>query len=164
MAHKLERKEEQCKNVSTLGQLYKERGYVLYKEIGKGTFGKVYLASISSDKPVKKQFQGPLALKQVKLGDASSKKYSRLLQASKREGEIMRRLTGHPYIVRLYEEFTDSMESSHYFSMEFADAGSLYDEVMRSPRDKGLSSAKVRRWFAQIVSAVNHMHTKGNHD
>lgn len=142
-------------------ELYQKHGYVLKKEIGKGTFGKVYLAHLSPEKSGGKRFEGPLALKEVKFGDVKSEKYSRLLQASKKEAETMRRLTGHPYIVQLFEEFTDSSDSSRFFSMELADAGSLYDEVRKSPLAKGLSLPKVNRWFAQIVSAVNHMHTKG---
>lgn len=169
MAHSSKIVSEKCSEILlskdgfTAQQLCEAHGYILSKEIGKGSFGKVYLAHLSTDISTKKQFEGPLALKEVKFGNVSSKKYEKLLHASKREADTMKKLTGHPHIVKLFEEFTDLSDSSHFFSMEFADAGSLYEEVRKSPSKKGVSLAKARRWFTQIVSAVNHIHTKGNY-
>ena len=138
-------------------------GYILKEQIGKGSFGQVYLAytSPSKEKLTENKIAGPLALKEVRLGDVSGKRHRKLLNASRREAEIMKQLAGHPHIVTFYEEFTDLSDSSRFFSMELADAGSLYDEIKRHPAKDGIAHSKVKRWFSQIISAVNHMHMMG---
>lgn len=138
-------------------------GYILKERIGRGSFGRVYLAytSPAKEKLTNNKMSGPLALKEVKIGNVSSKKYRSRLNASRREAMIMKQLAGHPHIVTIFEEFTDVSNSSRFFSMELADAGSLYDEVNRHKKKSGIDRGKVRRWFAQIISAVNYMHMMG---
>ncbi|KAJ8533894.1 hypothetical protein K7X08_007218 [Anisodus acutangulus] len=72
----------------------------------------------------------------------------------KREIAIMRRLR-HPFIVRLHEVL--ATKTKIYYVMEFAKGGELFTKVTKGRFSEDLS----RRYFQQIISAVDYFHSRG---
>jgi len=72
----------------------------------------------------------------------------------KREVSIMGRLR-HPHIIRLLEVLAS--KSKIYFVMEFAKGGELFAKVAKGRFSEDLS----RRYFHQLISAVNYCHSRG---
>nr|XP_016470533.1 PREDICTED: CBL-interacting serine/threonine-protein kinase 14-like isoform X1 [Nicotiana tabacum] len=72
----------------------------------------------------------------------------------KREISIMRRLR-HPHIVHLHEVL--ATKTKIYFVMEFAKGGELFAKVSKGRFSEDLS----RRYFQQLISAVDYCHSRG---
>lgn len=72
----------------------------------------------------------------------------------KREITIMRRLR-HPHIVRLHEVL--ATKTKIYFVMEFAKGGELFTKVSKGRFSEDLS----RKYFQQLISAVDYCHSHG---
>ncbi|XP_016470534.2 CBL-interacting serine/threonine-protein kinase 14-like isoform X2 [Nicotiana tabacum] len=72
----------------------------------------------------------------------------------KREISIMRRLR-HPHIVHLHEVL--ATKTKIYFVMEFAKGGELFAKVSKGRFSEDLS----RRYFQQLISAVEYCHSRG---
>lgn len=72
----------------------------------------------------------------------------------KREISIMRRLR-HPHIVRLHEVL--ATKTKIYYVMEFAKGGELFTKVTKGRFSEDLS----RRYFQQLISAVDYCHSRG---
>ena len=112
--------------------------YTLGKLIGKGSFGKVYLAShkLSNGSRV--------VLKSAKKDDANLA----------REIHHHRQFI-HPHIARLYEVIVT--ESLVWLVLEWCPGDELYNYLLQ----KGaLDPAKVQRIFTQLVGAVTYVHNK----
>ncbi|KAF2134265.1 kinase-like protein [Dothidotthia symphoricarpi CBS 119687] len=112
--------------------------YTLGKLIGKGSFGKVYLAShkLSNGSRV--------VLKSAKKDDANLA----------REIHHHRQFT-HPHIARLYEVIVT--EELVWLVLEYCQGDELYNYLLQ----KGaLEPSKVQRIFTQLVGAVSYVHNK----
>ncbi|CAN4092124.1 unnamed protein product [Withania somnifera] len=72
----------------------------------------------------------------------------------KREISIMRRLR-HPHIVRLHEVL--ATKTKIYYVIEFAKGGELFTKVTKGRFSEDLS----RRYFQQLISAVDYCHSRG---
>lgn len=72
----------------------------------------------------------------------------------KREISIMRRLR-HPHIVRLHEVL--ATKTKIYYVIEFAKGGELFAKVTKGRFGEDLS----RRYFQQLISAVDYCHSRG---
>ncbi|KAK4377599.1 hypothetical protein RND71_003895 [Anisodus tanguticus] len=72
----------------------------------------------------------------------------------KREIAIMRMLR-HPHIVRLHEVL--ATKTKIYYVMEFAKGGELFTKVTKGRFSEDLS----RRYFQQLISAVDYCHSRG---
>ncbi|KAI3447847.1 hypothetical protein Pfo_004512 [Paulownia fortunei] len=72
----------------------------------------------------------------------------------KREIFIMRRLR-HPHIVRLHEVL--ATKTKIYFVMEFAKGGELFAKIAKGRFSEDLS----RKYFQQLISAVDYCHSHG---
>lgn len=64
------------------------------------------------------------------------------------------KLVQHPNIVRLYEVIDTNTKL--YLVQELGDGGDMYDYIMK--HDKGLSEEKARRYFRQILQAIDYCH------
>ncbi|XP_068125679.1 NUAK family SNF1-like kinase 2 isoform X2 [Hyperolius riggenbachi] len=73
----------------------------------------------------------------------------------RRETEIMSSLC-HPHIISIYEVFENS--SKIVIVMEYASQGDLYDYISERQR---LSEQEARKFFRQIVLAVQYCHANG---
>ncbi len=116
--------------------------YNLKKEIGHGSFGRVYLGEDLKTKEL-------YAIKRVDKRQLQQSQY--LEKAFWKEVEIMRKIQS-PYSVKLYNVLT----SLHYYNMveELCD-GDLYTELMK--RQNGFSTEEVRRIMIQLNDAFAQM-------
>ncbi|XPS79302.1 hypothetical protein M3J07_011304 [Ascochyta lentis] len=112
--------------------------YTLGKLIGKGSFGKVYLASHKLSNGSK------VVLKSAKKDDANLA----------REIHHHRQFI-HPHIARLYEVIVT--EELVWLALEYCPGDELYNYLLQ----KGaLEPPKVQRIFTQLVGAVSYVHNK----
>ncbi|CBX97170.1 hypothetical protein IAQ61_007897 [Plenodomus lingam] len=112
--------------------------YTLGKLIGKGSFGKVYLATHKLTNGSK------VVLKSARKNDANLA----------REIHHHRQFI-HPHIARLYEVIVT--EQLVWLALEWCQGDELYDYLLK----KGaLEPPKVQRIFTQLVGAVSYVHNK----
>ena len=114
--------------------------------IGKGGYGKLYLAKNKKDKK-------DYAIKYV-----SKKKMQSMgvdFSVIKREIDIHLRIT-HPRIIKLYSYLED--RNNFYLAMEYASKGTLYQLIQRK---KGMSENEAFHYFIQVASAIYFLHMNG---
>ncbi|TMS32380.1 hypothetical protein L596_000228 [Steinernema carpocapsae] len=118
--------------------------YKLGKELGQGNFSKVKLGVhvLTNEK---------VAVKIMEKGKMDQKS-QRLLESEINSMEKMH----HPNIIRLFE-CVETL-SRTFLIMEYAGGGELYDYI--NGRGK-MTEQEAKPIFAQLVSAVAHMHAKG---
>uniref|UniRef100_A0A7C9AIM3 non-specific serine/threonine protein kinase n=1 Tax=Opuntia streptacantha TaxID=393608 RepID=A0A7C9AIM3_OPUST len=118
--------------------------YELGKLLGQGTFAKVYHArnietgASVAIKVVNKQ-------KILKVG---------MIDQIKREISVMR-LVKHPNVVQLYEVLATTTKI--YFVMEYVKGGELFNKVCKGK----LREDVARKYFQQLISAVDYCHSRG---
>ncbi|KAM3932931.1 NUAK family SNF1-like kinase 2 [Leptodactylus fuscus] len=118
--------------------------YEFLETLGKGTYGTVKRARDKQGKEV--------AIKSIRKDRI---KHEQDMLHIRRETEIMSSLC-HPHIISIYEVFENS--SKIVIVMEYASQGDLYDYISERQR---LSEQEARRFFRQIVSAVQYCHANG---
>ena len=125
--------------------MIKIKDYELFKEIGKGNFGVVYLT---------KKIGCPILLS-TKVIDMS-KMNEVMLNYLQFEIDIMRELSNHPNIITIFDVIKS--HSHCYVVMEYCNGGSLEDclERYRNP----FPIAIIQHFMRQIVSGVRYMHSK----
>ncbi|XP_035246275.1 serine/threonine-protein kinase NIM1-like [Anguilla anguilla] len=133
-----------CQDEKTIRELAVGRRLGLYKvrgEIGRGSFSSVKLGihALTTDK---------VAIKVLEKSRLDENAQRLLCQ----EVASMERLH-HPNVIRLYEVL--ETPSRLHLVMEYAEGGELYARI--SAKGK-LPDAEAKLVFAQIVSAVKHMH------
>ena len=65
------------------------------------------------------------------------------------------KLVHHPHVVRLYEVI--DTQTKLYLVLELADGGDMYDYIMRH-EGVGLDESAARKYFRQIVQAIQYCH------
>uniref|UniRef100_A0A8C5P693 non-specific serine/threonine protein kinase n=1 Tax=Leptobrachium leishanense TaxID=445787 RepID=A0A8C5P693_9ANUR len=118
--------------------------YEFLESLGKGTYGRVKRARDSQGREV--------AIKSIRKDRI---KDERDMIQIRRETEVMSSIC-HPHIISIYEVFENT--SKIVIVMEYASQGDLYDYI--SERQK-LSEQEARKFFRQIVSAVQYCHSNG---
>lgn len=118
--------------------------YLLGRQLGTGTFGKVRVAThIPTNCTV--------AIKIL-----SKSKITQMNMWSKVEREIMiMKMARHPHIINLYEVIY--REDDIYLVMEYAEGGELFSYIVKHKR---LDSTTARKFFQQIISALSYLHIK----
>ncbi|KAI8607620.1 A kinase Mark2PAR-1 mutant, partial [Chytriomyces sp. MP71] len=117
--------------------------YEILKTIGEGSFARVKLA-------IHRLTKQKVALKIIdkeRLPDEYS------LKNIHREAQIMR-LLDHPHIIQLYEVMETKKEL--FLVLEYAVGGELLDYIVSRGR---LHEKEARKFFGQIVSALEYCHT-----
>ncbi|OMJ85630.1 hypothetical protein SteCoe_12975 [Stentor coeruleus] len=109
--------------------------------IGKGTFGKVFVANDG--------LGGRVAVKKLLTKDMDSRELTLLQQ----EISIMSNIT-HPNIVDL--KFIIKTEDSVYLIMEYCEGGDL--ELFLNTH-KGISIQLIRKWLSSLLSALAYLHS-----
>ncbi|TNJ26643.1 Kinase, CAMK CAMKL [Giardia muris] len=118
--------------------------YVLGKTLGTGTFGKVRLG-------VHERTGLTVAVKIM-----SRVKINQMGMWAKVEREIrIMQMARHPHIIALYEVIETPEEI--YLVMECAEGGELFSYIVQHKR---LDVDTARRFFQQIISALNYLHVK----
>ncbi|KAI3474273.1 hypothetical protein Pfo_029061 [Paulownia fortunei] len=118
--------------------------YELGKMLGQGTFAKVYHA-----RDIKTGMSAAIKIidkeKILKVG---------MIDQIKREISVMR-LVRHPNIVQLYEVMAS--KAKIYFVMEYVRGGELFNKVAKGK----LKEDAARKYFQQLISAVDFCHSRG---
>jgi aurora kinase len=114
------------------------------KALGKGKFGRVYLA--------KERASGFVCA--LKVLHKSEIQQGRVEKQVRREIEIQSHLA-HPNILRLFGHFHDAKRI--FLILEFAGQGELYKHLCRAER---FSEAKAAQYIAQMASALKYLHRK----
>nr|GFD10265.1 CBL-interacting serine/threonine-protein kinase 20 [Tanacetum cinerariifolium] len=118
--------------------------YELGKLLGQGTFAKVYHArNLKTGKSVA-----------VKVIDKAKVMQNGLIDQIKREISVMK-LVRHPNVVQLYEVMAS--KTKIYFAMEFVKGGELFNKVAKGR----LKEDAARKYFQQLVAAVDFCHSRG---
>ncbi|GMY10457.1 CBL-interacting serine/threonine-protein kinase 10-like [Fagus crenata] len=118
--------------------------YELGRLLGQGTFAKVYYArSISTNQSVA-----------IKVIDKEKILKVALMDQIKREISVMK-LVKHPNIIHLFEVM--ATKTKIYFVMEYAKGGELFNKVAKGK----LKEDVARRYFQQLINAVDFCHSRG---
>lgn len=117
--------------------------YKLIKEIGSGTFGKVYLAE---HLPTGRSLAIKVLEKEKIMDESDVERVSRELRIAQS--------ISHPHLVQLYH----LLETNEYIFliMEFLPGGELYDYIVSQKR---LGEEEAFLFFIQVVSAVEYLHS-----
>lgn len=139
------------KRYSTVKQVITDNGYELGEEIGNGSYATVYKARRLRDNLV-------LACKELRVAPTN---FDSANLSAKNELFILERVN-HPNIIKLYQHFVVDIIPSQsrfvYIFMQLAEGESL--SIYMRKVDFGLPEATCKRMFAQMVSAVRHIHHK----
>lgn len=119
--------------------------YEIGKQLGQGTFAKVFYA---------RNLTTGLAVA-IKMINKDKVMKVGLMEQIKREISIMR-LVKHPNILQLYEVMAS--KSKIYFVLEYAKGGELFNKIAKGGK---LSEDVARKYFQQLVSAVDFCHSRG---
>ncbi|KAK3700009.1 hypothetical protein LTR37_016169 [Vermiconidia calcicola] len=139
--------EQQNKLANSYNSLLQEFGsldlqsvgnYTLGRLIGKGSFGKVYLATHKLTNGSK------VVLKSAKKDDAN------LAREIHHHRQFL-----HPHIARLYEVIVT--ESLVWLVLEYCPGDELYNHLLQHGR---MEAGKVQKIFTQLVGAVSYVHSK----
>lgn len=114
------------------------------KPLGKGKFGRVYLAR-------EREHGFICALKVLQKSELQNARVEKQVQ---REIEIQSNLR-HPNVLKLYGHFYDSKRI--ILVLEFAGQGELYKHLRKAGR---FPEAKSAQYIAQIASALRYLHRK----
>ena len=119
--------------------------YTKENEIGQGAFSVVY-------KGIRKEDGISVAVKQVSKSSQSSDQ----LKLLRREIEVMRKLSNHPNVVKLYDVYED--EKHILMVIEFMSGGELYDQIIQRGSFTEDDAADL---VSQILSALCYIHSNG---
>lgn len=118
--------------------------YEVGRLLGQGTFAKVYHArSLKTNQSVA-----------IKVIDKEKVLKVGLMDQIKREISVMR-LVKHPNIVQLYEVM--ATKAKIYFVIEYIKGGELFNKVSKGR----LREDVARKYFQQLISAVDYCHSRG---
>ena len=147
------------------------RMYEGLRELGKGTFSKVYLAvrkvhdrkdtlDYNQDSVnmagVRARSRRLVAIKVVEHGPAGGADAERIETSLKREVELLKAVQ-HPCLVHLKAFGTDGAQRA-LLVMNYCPGGDLFD--VASTKLEVLTPSLVRRIFAELVSATRYLHQK----
>lgn len=118
--------------------------YELGKLLGQGTFAKVHHA---------RNLKTGLSVA-IKIIDKDKIMKVGMIDQIKREISVMR-LVRHPNVVQLFEVMAS--KTKIYFVMEYAKGGELFHRVIKGK----LKEDAARKYFQQLISAVDYCHSRG---
>lgn len=118
--------------------------YELGKLLGQGTFAKVYHA---------RNLKNNMSVA-IKVIDKEKVLKVGMIDQIKREISVMR-LIRHPHVVELYEVMAS--KTKIYVVMEYVKGGELFNKVSKGK----LKHAEARRYFQQLISAVDYCRSRG---
>lgn len=118
--------------------------YEIGRLLGQGTFAKVYYArNLGTGETVA-----------IKMIDKDKVVKIGLMDQIKREISIMR-LVRHPNVLQLYEVM--ATRNKIYFVLEYARGGELFNKIAKGK----LSEDAARKYFQQLIGAVEYCHSRG---
>ncbi|XP_044729553.1 testis-specific serine/threonine-protein kinase 3-like [Chrysoperla carnea] len=127
------------------------KGYHLIKEIGSGSYSKVFLSEYVPPNALVETARQVFACKIIDTNKVPKNFCKRFLP---RELEIISQLK-HPHIIHVWSIFR--RKSKYYIFMRLAENGDLLDFILKFG---ALDERKARVWFRQLVSAVQYLHER----
>ena len=127
------------------------KDYTLFKSLGKGTFGEVFLT-------IKKNSSDLFATKVIDLNKL--KKNGPLMQKHlENEIQIMKQLD-HPNIIKLYDDIRTN--DKYYLIIEYCNGGSLLDLLNQYKKKykRSFSIKLVQYFMKQIIEGLAYIHSK----
>ncbi|XP_026382726.1 CBL-interacting protein kinase 5-like [Papaver somniferum] len=119
--------------------------YEVGRVLGQGTFAKVYHGrNLKTGQSV--------AIKTI---DKEKILRVGMIDQTKREISVMR-LVRHPNVVQLYEVMAS--KTKIYFVIEYVKGGELFDKILKGGK---LKEDVARKYFQQLVSAIDFCHSRG---
>lgn len=118
--------------------------YEIGKLLGQGTFAKVYHA---------RELKTGLSVA-IKVIDKERIVKVGMMEQIKREISVMK-LVRHPNVVQLYEVM--ATKAKIYFVMEYVRGGELFNKVTKGKMKEEVA----RKFFQQLISAVDFCHSRG---
>ncbi|CAL9159597.1 unnamed protein product [Musa hybrid cultivar] len=119
--------------------------YELGRTLGEGSFAKVKYAR---DVRTGNSFA-------IKILDKQQVLRHKMVEQIKREISTMK-LIKHPNVVQIYEVMAS--KTKIYIVLEFVDGGELFDKVANHGK---LKEDEARRYFQQLINAVDYCHSRG---
>ncbi|XP_034933461.1 CBL-interacting serine/threonine-protein kinase 9 [Populus alba] len=119
--------------------------YELGKTIGEGSFDKVKVA--------KNVQTGDVVA--IKILDRDQVLRHKMVEQLKREISTMK-LIKHPNVIKIFEAMAS--KTKIYIVIEFVDGGELFDKIAKHGR---LKEDEARRYFQQLIKAVDYCHSRG---
>uniref|UniRef100_A0A0C9SAD2 non-specific serine/threonine protein kinase n=1 Tax=Wollemia nobilis TaxID=56998 RepID=A0A0C9SAD2_9CONI len=119
--------------------------YEVGRTLGEGTFAKVKFARNSET--------GESVA--IKVLDKDKVLKHKMVEQIKREISTMK-LIKHPNVVQLYEVMAS--KTKIYIVLEFVSGGELFDKIVNHGR---LKEDEARRYFQQLINAVDYCHSRG---
>ncbi|BFZ65242.1 hypothetical protein YB2330_006405 [Saitoella coloradoensis] len=131
-------------------------GYALGQTLGEGEFGKVKLGwwkGVDMERRVGLPEGAQVAIKLIRRDTLTTAARAAKVQ---REIDVLSRVKRHPNIVTLH----DVRETSKYIGivLEYASGGELFDYILKQ---RYLKDAVACGLFAQLISGVGYLHSKG---
>ena len=122
-------------------------GYRVYKHLGSGTFGEVWLAQDLNLPRV-------VAVKTLKVG-AAAKEHLRALEALRRDADLLTQVE-HPNVVRVHAWLTH--HDQHFLVMQYVSGGSMADLL----KNEGpLDWQRAGRYVADVGEGLLEVHARG---
>ncbi|XP_047269192.1 CBL-interacting serine/threonine-protein kinase 9 isoform X3 [Capsicum annuum] len=119
--------------------------YELGKTLGEGSFAKVkYAKNVQTGDHVA-----------IKIINRERVLRQNIMEQIKREISTMK-LIRHPNVVRIFEVMAS--KTKIYIILEYVHGGELFDEIARHGR---LKEDEARRYFQQLINAVDYCHSRG---
>eukprot|EP00253_Pinus_taeda_P000653 PITA_00653 len=119
--------------------------YELGRTIGEGTFAKVKIARNTEN--------GENVA--IKILDKENVLKHKMVEQIKREISTMK-LIKHPNVIRLHEVMAS--KTKIYIVLDFVNGGELFDKIVNHGR---LREDEARRYFQQLINAVDYCHSRG---
>ncbi|KAF6153721.1 hypothetical protein GIB67_000954 [Kingdonia uniflora] len=133
------------KNVSSSGMRTRLGKYEIGKTLGEGSFAKVkYAKNVETGESVA-----------IKVLDKDHVLRHKMIEQIKREISTMKMIK-HPNVIKLYEVMAS--KTKIYIVLEFVKAGELFDKIVNHGR---LKEDEARRYFHQLINAVDYCHSRG---
>lgn len=108
---------------------FKDYFYIESKELGKGSFGVVYLGFWLN--PVRNQ---RVAIKKINLLHDKDK-FDEIMKSIKSEIEALMNLRNNPHILKLYDFIPDKTNSCVYLVLEYCNEKDLYSLISEKKRN-----------------------------
>ncbi|WOK99507.1 CBL-interacting protein kinase 23-like isoform X1 [Canna indica] len=131
--------------MGSMGRTTRVGRYELGRTLGEGNFAKVKFAkNVETRESVA-----------IKIFDKDKILRHKMVRQIKREISTMK-LVRHPNVIEMYEVMAS--KTKIYIVLEFVDGGELFDKIARNGK---LKEDEARKYFQQLINAVDYCHSRG---